>query len=110
MDHVNVIIVGAGLSGVGAAVHLRQKCPGKPSCTLLEEPKTHREVLGIYFAIPASVQTLICTRWGTTSNPGPRRKPLRMALLSESTLIKLRDEFAVREHVAWPQGVECLLG
>ena len=35
MDHVNVIIVGAGLSGVGAAVHLRQKCPGK-TFTLLE--------------------------------------------------------------------------
>ena len=35
MDYVNVIIVGAGLSGVGAAVHLRQKCPGK-TFTLLE--------------------------------------------------------------------------
>jgi monooxygenase len=28
-DHVDVLIVGAGLSGVGAAHHLQEKCPGK---------------------------------------------------------------------------------
>jgi monooxygenase len=34
-DHVDVLIVGAGLSGVGAACHLRAKCPGK-SFAILE--------------------------------------------------------------------------
>ncbi|GIJ80988.1 Predicted flavoprotein CzcO associated with the cation diffusion facilitator CzcD [Micromonospora phaseoli] len=29
MDHVDVLIVGAGLSGVGAACHLRRRCPDK---------------------------------------------------------------------------------
>jgi cation diffusion facilitator CzcD-associated flavoprotein CzcO len=28
-DHVDVLIVGAGLSGIGAACRLRQRCPGK---------------------------------------------------------------------------------
>jgi cation diffusion facilitator CzcD-associated flavoprotein CzcO len=28
-DHVDVLIVGAGLSGIGAAHHLQQRCPGK---------------------------------------------------------------------------------
>ena len=28
-DHVDVLIVGAGLSGIGAAVHLQERCPGK---------------------------------------------------------------------------------
>ncbi|MFI7586174.1 flavin-containing monooxygenase [Spongisporangium articulatum] len=28
VEHVDVLIVGAGLSGVGAAYHLRDKCPG----------------------------------------------------------------------------------
>ncbi|MDQ0464534.1 cation diffusion facilitator CzcD-associated flavoprotein CzcO [Caulobacter ginsengisoli] len=35
MEHFDVLIVGAGLSGVGAAVHLRQRCPGK-SFVILE--------------------------------------------------------------------------
>jgi monooxygenase len=29
MDHVDVLIVGAGLSGIGAAYHLKKHCPGK---------------------------------------------------------------------------------
>src|SRR5437764_13454381 len=28
-EHFDVLIVGAGLSGVGAAYHLQEKCPGK---------------------------------------------------------------------------------
>jgi cation diffusion facilitator CzcD-associated flavoprotein CzcO len=34
-DHVDVLIVGAGLSGIGAACHLEQDCPGK-SYVILE--------------------------------------------------------------------------
>jgi monooxygenase len=35
MDHVDVLIVGAGLSGIGAACHLRRQCPDK-TYTILE--------------------------------------------------------------------------
>ena len=35
MEQVDVIIVGAGLSGIGAAVHLKKGCPGK-TFTILE--------------------------------------------------------------------------
>ena len=34
-DHVDVLIVGAGLSGIGAAYHLKANCPGK-SYAILE--------------------------------------------------------------------------
>lgn len=34
-QHQDILIVGAGLSGVGAACHLKRQCPGK-SVTLLE--------------------------------------------------------------------------
>ncbi len=34
-EHVDVLIVGAGLSGIGAAVHLQRECPGK-SYAILE--------------------------------------------------------------------------
>ena len=27
--HVDVLIVGAGISGIGSAWHLQQQCPGK---------------------------------------------------------------------------------
>jgi monooxygenase len=40
-EHVNVLIVGAGLSGIGAAVHLQQGCPEK-SYAILES----RESIG----------------------------------------------------------------
>ena len=35
IDHSDVLIVGAGLSGIGAAVHLHERCPGR-SYTILE--------------------------------------------------------------------------
>src|SRR5687768_2825112 len=35
MEHFDVIVVGAGLSGIGAAWHLQNRCPGR-SYTILE--------------------------------------------------------------------------
>ncbi|HEY1687324.1 MAG TPA: cytochrome P450 [Solirubrobacteraceae bacterium] len=41
VEHADVLIVGAGLSGIGAACHLRRNCPGK-SLAILEA----REAIG----------------------------------------------------------------
>ena len=35
VEHFDVLIVGAGLSGIGAAVHLQGRCPGR-SYAILE--------------------------------------------------------------------------
>jgi monooxygenase len=41
VEHVDVLIVGAGLSGIGAACYLQRECPGK-TFTILEA----RDALG----------------------------------------------------------------
>ena len=28
-DHIDILVIGAGLSGIGAACHLRKSCPGR---------------------------------------------------------------------------------
>jgi cation diffusion facilitator CzcD-associated flavoprotein CzcO len=38
-EHLDVLIIGAGLSGIGAAVHLHRKCPGKRYALLEGRPR-----------------------------------------------------------------------
>ncbi len=38
MEHLDVLIIGAGISGIGAAVHLKQNCPGKSFAVLENRP------------------------------------------------------------------------
>jgi monooxygenase len=38
MEHVDVLIVGAGISGIGAAVYLQKECPGKSYAILERRP------------------------------------------------------------------------
>src|SRR4029077_20083482 len=37
-EHVDVLIVGAGISGIGAAYHLHERCPGKSYAILEARP------------------------------------------------------------------------
>ena len=38
-EHTDVLIIGAGISGVGTACHLARECPGK-TCAILERRAT----------------------------------------------------------------------
>ena len=67
-NFVDVVIVGAGLSGIGSARHLQRDCPG--SHLYLLESRAALEVPGIYSGIPAYVRTAICTHWVTPLSPG----------------------------------------
>ena len=82
-EHFDVLIVGAGLSGIGAGYHLQQKCPGK-SYVILEGRDCHRRHLG---SVPLSRHPLrlaTCTRWAIRSSrgPRPRRSPTGRSILN----------------------------
>ena len=56
--HRNVIIVGAGISGIAAGYNFKKSCPNK-SFSILKEEKI-LEVLGIYLNILELDLILIC--------------------------------------------------
>ena len=71
-EHVDVLIVGAGLSGVGAACHLRRNAaPAGRSPS--SRPATTSAAPGTSSAIPGSAPTRTCSRSATRSGPGPGR-------------------------------------
>jgi glycine/D-amino acid oxidase-like deaminating enzyme len=85
-EHFDVLIVGAGLSGIGAGYHLQEKCPGKSYVIL--RGATASAAPGICFAIPASAPTRTCIRSAIRSNRGPSEGDRRRAADPE---LRLRD-------------------
>ncbi|MQA62197.1 MAG: NAD(P)-binding protein [Actinophytocola sp.] len=96
-EHVDVLIVGAGVSGIGAACHLRRECPGK-SYAILER------------------RTAIGGTWDLFRYPGIRsdsdmftfgyrfRPWLDMKVLADGTSIRhyveeTAAEYGVTEHI-----------
>jgi hypothetical protein len=57
--HTDSIIIGAGLSGIGAACHLPRKIQTKPMLFL--KPEQHLEIPGVCFNIQESVPIRVCT-------------------------------------------------
>ena len=72
-DHVDVLIVGAGLSGIGAACHLRRTAPTRR--TRCSRRATPSAAPGTCSATRASAPTRTCSPSATRSSRGPRRRP-----------------------------------
>ena len=76
-EHFDVLIIGAGISGVAAGVYLEKHCPSENFLILklkkaMEEPGGHIVPL-------AFVPIVTCTRLDIVLNPGlGRRLPRRM--------------------------------
>ena len=97
MNHFDVVIVGAGLSGIGAAYHLQQKCPGK-TFAILEG----REAIGgtwDLFRYPgirsdSDMQTL-----GYNFKPWVEAKAIADGPSIRKYVNETADENDIREHI-----------
>ena len=71
MEQLDVIVVGAGISGISAAVHLSRSCPQKQVCILERREKIG--VLGICQSIQAFYPTATRTPQAFRLSRGTRK-------------------------------------
>ena len=82
-EHLDVVVVGAGLSGIDAGHHLQATAPWAP----LRHPRgtrRHRRYVGPVSATPASGRTPTCTPSASRGVPGTARRPSPPAPRSSS--------------------------
>ncbi len=73
-EHFDVLIVGAGLSGIGAGYHLQRRLPGQDA-TLSSRGARRSAAPGTCSAIRACAPTATCSLSAIRSGPGPIPRP-----------------------------------
>ena len=103
IEQVDVLIVGAGISGIGAAYYLQKEHPGRTYAIL--EARARPGVRGTCSDIPGSVRTPTCTPSATSSSRGATRSD---RLGADEILAYLREtaaENGLDAHIRFqPQG------
>ncbi len=100
---VDVLIIGAGISGIGMAVHLSEKCPGK-SYAILER----REQLGgtwDLFRYPGVRSDSDMHTLGFTFEPWKHEKSIADGPAILEYLNRISDERGLRPHMRFGQKV-----
>ncbi|MEM1106051.1 MAG: NAD(P)/FAD-dependent oxidoreductase [Pseudomonadota bacterium] len=95
--HFDVMIIGAGLSGIGAAVHLQRKCPEK-SFALLET----REAIGgtwDLFRYPGIRSDSDMHTLGYNFKPWTAAKAIADGPSIRAYVNETADEFDIRDHI-----------
>ena len=99
MNEFDVVIVGAGISGIGSAVHLQQKCPGK-TYTILEG----RHALGgtwDLFRYPGIRSDSDMHTLGFNFKPWTEAKAIADGPSIRNYLNETVDEYGVRDHIRY---------
>jgi cation diffusion facilitator CzcD-associated flavoprotein CzcO len=87
-QHVDVLIVGAGLSGIGAGYHLQQNCPGK-SYVILEGRKVEHHPAMASADVPAFMVDLLAV--GTVAARALAFTILTVARTDETIAMRWRE-------------------
>lgn len=97
LEHLDVVIVGAGLSGIGAACHLETHCPGK-SYALLESRHTLGGTWDL-FRYPGIRSDSDMHTLGFSFKPWKARKAIADGPSIRNYMTETADEFGIHEHI-----------
>ena len=97
LEHIDVLIVGGGLSGIGAGYHLQANCPEKTYAIL----EARDRIGGTWdlFKYPGSARTPTCTRSATPSSRGRRRRRSPTGRRSSTTSARRRSEHGIDRQI-----------
>jgi cation diffusion facilitator CzcD-associated flavoprotein CzcO len=104
MEHLDVVIVGAGLSGIGAAVHLQERCPGK-SYAILES----RQALGgtwDLFRYPGIRSDSDMHTLGYRFKPWVAEKAIADGPAIREYMNETVDEYRIRDRIRYEHALE----
>lgn len=106
MEHVNVLVIGAGLSGIGAGCHLTMHCPNK-SFTIVER----REAIGgtwDIFRYPGIRSDSDMYTFGYSFRPWTEGQDIASAESIRNYLNETIDEYGIREKIRLQHAVNQL--
>lgn len=102
-EHIDIVVVGAGLSGIGAAYHIQTKCPGK-SYTILEG----RAALGgtwDLFRYPGVRSDSDMFTLGYSFHPWQSRKSITDGQSILDYIRLTAEKFGIAPHIRYQQRV-----
>jgi monooxygenase len=104
VEHVDVVIVGAGISGIGAACHLKDHCPGK-SFTIIES----RDALGgtwDLFRYPGIRSDSDMHTLGYSFKPWRARKAIADGPAIREYVEEAATDYGIHEHIRYRHAVK----
>ena len=102
-EHVDILIVGAGLSGIGAAVHLKQQCPNRSF--LILEGRAQLGGTWDLFRYPGIRSDSDMHTMGYGFKPWRAEKAIADGPAILEYIRETATEYAVEEHIRYQQKV-----